>query len=79
MSWLFSRNPPTICRLPKPFSIVVVIDTALPSASTIEMWLVEGSAAESSMPLRAGAPAGRPATGTPMERSIRISAARARR
>ena len=36
MSSLLSRKPPTMSRLPKPLSIVVVIETALPSASTID-------------------------------------------
>jgi hypothetical protein len=47
---LFSRNPRTKRREPKPFSIVVVIESALPSASTMEMWEVEGSSIASSSP-----------------------------
>jgi hypothetical protein len=34
------KKPPTMCPLPKMLSTVVVIDSALPSASTITMWLV---------------------------------------
>jgi hypothetical protein len=40
VSWLFMKKPPTMCPLPKMLSTVVVIDSALPSASTITMWLV---------------------------------------
>ena len=35
-------------RLPKPDSMVVVIETTLPSASTIEKWLVPGRSSRSS-------------------------------
>ena len=40
--WIFVRGeyPRAMMRLPKVDSIVVVIDTMLPSASTIEKWLV---------------------------------------
>jgi hypothetical protein len=40
VSWLLRRKPRTMMRLPNVASIVVVIDATLPSASTIEMWLV---------------------------------------
>ena len=40
LSSLFSRKPRTIWRAPKASSMVVVIDTARPSASTMLMWLV---------------------------------------
>ena len=40
VSWLLSRNPRTMMRLPKPLSMVVVIATASPFDSTIEKWLV---------------------------------------
>ena len=43
VSSLFRRNPCAMTREPKPFSIVVVIDKALPWLSTIEIWVVEGS------------------------------------
>ena len=48
VSSLLSRNPPTIKREPKPFSIVVVIERALPYWSTIEKWLVDGNSMASS-------------------------------
>ncbi len=40
VSWLLSRNPLTMMRLPNVASIVVVIEATLPSASTMEKWLV---------------------------------------
>jgi hypothetical protein len=43
VSSLLSRKPCVISREPKPFSMVVVIESTLPSASTMEMWLVEGN------------------------------------
>ena len=43
VSWLLSRKPRTSWKLPKADSMEVVIDTALPPASTIETWLVDGS------------------------------------
>ena len=44
VSSLLSRKPLfVIRRAPKPSSMVVVIDTALPLRSTIEMWLVPNS------------------------------------
>ena len=43
MSSLLSRNPPGAITLdPKPPSIVVVMLNALPSASTMEIWEVDG-------------------------------------
>ena len=42
VSSLLSRNPRTMMRLPKNASIVVVIETALPSRSTIEICVVPG-------------------------------------
>ena len=42
VSSLFSRKPWTMMRLPKKASIVVVIETALPSPSTIEICVVPG-------------------------------------
>ena len=68
-------KPFTICRLPKPLSMVVVMATMLPSLSTIDTWLVEGSDSESSSP-RGSAPAGLPATGTPIVLSILMSVER---
>jgi len=57
--WSLSRKPFVICMLPKALSMVVVIAIALPRRSTMEMWLVEGSSGESSLP-RGSAPAGVP-------------------
>jgi hypothetical protein len=48
VSWLLSRKPRTICWLPKANSMELVIATALPSASTMEIWLVDGSSGEAS-------------------------------
>ncbi len=48
VSSLFSRKPRTIRRLPKPFSMVVVMLSALPAASTIEICEVEGNSMLSS-------------------------------
>ncbi len=49
VSSLLSRNPPgASTREPNPFSIVVVIESALPAASTIEMCEVDGSSIERS-------------------------------
>src|SRR3954447_2220581 len=44
VSSLLSRKPRTIRPDPKLLSIVVVIETALPDLSTIEIWLVAGRA-----------------------------------
>ena len=65
VNWLLSKKPRTICRLPKPFSIVVVMEIALPLRSTIDMWLVDGRFSEVSVPAVL-APEGMPATGVPM-------------
>src|SRR3546814_5727019 len=40
VSWLLRKKPSTMRPDPKYDSIVVVIDTALPRASTMTMWLV---------------------------------------
>ncbi|MNT75905.1 hypothetical protein D3C72_2148510 [compost metagenome] len=40
VSSLFSKKPLTICRAPNWSSMVVVMATALPKASTMLMWLV---------------------------------------
>lgn len=37
VSWLFNRNPPTISLDPNALSMLVVIEAALPSASTMLM------------------------------------------
>ncbi|MNT58123.1 hypothetical protein D3C72_1955410 [compost metagenome] len=66
VSWLFSKKPRTICRLPKPFSMVVVMDTALPALSMMDMCVVDGRASELSLPVAPVTPGGMPATGTPM-------------
>src|SRR6266702_2069519 len=42
VSSLLSRKPSTISREPNSCSMVVVMATASPAASTIERWLVEG-------------------------------------
>ena len=47
MSSLFNKNPPLVINLePKLFSIVVVIDKALPYTSTIEICDVDGNSIE---------------------------------
>src|SRR3546814_15537156 len=62
VSWLLRKKPSTMRPDPKYDSIVVVIDTALPRASTMTMWLVPpGSSVRSSAV--AGAPCGWPAEG----------------
>jgi hypothetical protein len=43
VSWLLSRKPRTRMRLPNRLSMVVVIDTTLPSASPMAKWLVPDS------------------------------------
>ena len=43
VSWLFRKNPPTARPDPNSDSTEVVIDTTLPSSSTITKWLVPGS------------------------------------
>src|SRR6056297_2549957 len=48
VSSLFNRKPLVIKREPKPFSIVVVMDRALPYWSTIEICDVDGSSRLSS-------------------------------
>ncbi len=48
VSSLFGRKPLTIKREPNAFSMVVVIDTTLPSLSTILKWLVDGSSIDTS-------------------------------
>ena len=59
MSWLLSSMPPTTRPEPKYDSIVVVMETALPHASTTTRWLVpDGSAVRS--PALNGAPLGWP-------------------
>ena len=40
MSWLLRKKPPTILPSPKMLSTVVVMETALPSLSTITKWVV---------------------------------------
>ena len=40
MSWLLRKKPPTIRPSPKMLSTVVVIETTLPSVSTITKWVV---------------------------------------
>jgi hypothetical protein len=47
---LFNRNPPANSRDPNPASMVVVIDTALPVASTTEIWLVPTLSSVASSP-----------------------------
>src|SRR3546814_16875159 len=42
VSWLLSRKPRTISREPKAPSMLEVKLTALPAASTMLIWLVEG-------------------------------------
>ncbi len=78
VSSLLSRKPPAMSRLPKPVSMVVVIDRALPSASTMTRWLVPGSfslaSGASSAPSRQG---GLPAVAFSSEASSRICCARA--
>ena len=40
VSWLLSRKPRTMVRAPKAYSMLVVMEKALPSSSTMEIWLV---------------------------------------
>ena len=84
VSSLLSRNPPSvISRLPNASSIVVVIATALPSPSTIEMCDVDGNSSAacvaeatfSAAELAAASPAG----ARPRLRVVRIRRERARR
>ena len=80
VSWLFRRKPRTICWLPKAYSIEVVIATALPSASTMDRWLVEASSSEASSASSAsGAPGGEPGRARPSDRFGWTRAARAAR
>src|SRR6266851_2475574 len=72
VSSLLSRKPRTMIREPKAFSIVVVMASALPARSMIEMWLVEGSSGaalspRSSARLPGGSPGG---AGPGMARAI---------
>jgi hypothetical protein len=76
VSWLLRRKPRTIRREPKPSSIVVVIETALPRRSTIETCVVDGSSSASSVPRAAVESGGVPGCATLSEASGRISAAR---
>ncbi len=48
VSSLFSRKPPAISREPKPFSMVEVMESTLPAASTMTRWVVEGSSSATS-------------------------------
>jgi hypothetical protein len=50
VSSLFRRNPRTMIRDPKAFSMVVVIDSTLPAASTMEMCEVDGSSGDTPSP-----------------------------
>ena len=63
-------------RLPNAYSMLVVIATALPSASTTEIWLVPADISAGTS-LQASAPCGIPGCAAPIERAP-ISAARAR-
>ena len=74
-----SRKPRTISREPKASSIVVVIETALPQRSTIEIWVVDGNSRASSAPSDAVLSGGVPGCATLSEASGRICAARLRR
>src|SRR5699024_6559696 len=65
VSWLLSSIPPATRPEPKYDSIVVVIETALPSPSTTTKWLVPAGSAVSSAIL-SGAPAGRPGENAPV-------------
>ena len=68
-------------RAPKPFSILLVIATALPSPSTIDTCVVEGRSADRparQAPVAALSASGCPAVALPAMRSP-ISAARRRR
>src|SRR3546814_5195406 len=60
VSWLLRKKPSTMRPDPKYDSIVVVIDTALPRASTMTMWLVPPGSSVGSSAV-AGAPFGWPA------------------
>jgi hypothetical protein len=50
VNWLFSRKPPANNPEPKAPSIVVVIETALPSVSITERWLVPARSSVASSP-----------------------------
>ncbi|MNT91698.1 hypothetical protein D3C72_2328410 [compost metagenome] len=76
---LFSKNPRTKILLPNSLSIVVVMDSALPCASTATRWLVEGSSSALSRPSDNSFPSGSPGSATFMLRSGWINAPRARR
>ena len=79
VSWLFRMKPPTIWREPKAFSTDVVIESTLPSPSTMTKWLVAGMSnalpsSRSSALSQGGSPAVTWSSGRAVGR--RISAAR---
>src|SRR5262249_8312642 len=81
VSSLLSRKPWVIWWLPIALSMVVVMDTAFPSWSTMAMWVVPCSSAMSSGAYSAVVqqPGGLPATGTPIDLLMLMSVERWRR
>ncbi len=75
VNWLLSKKPSTIWREPNASSIVVVIEIALPLASTIEMCDVEGNSGEVSKPHATLIAGGVPNLAGPIDLSV-INAAR---
>ncbi|CFU10411.1 Uncharacterised protein [Bordetella pertussis] len=65
--------------LPNAASMVDVMETTLPAASTATRWLVEGTSMASSRARSASSPCGSPGRAVFMLRSGRISAPRWRR
>ncbi|MNN64438.1 hypothetical protein D3C81_1798780 [compost metagenome] len=75
---LFNKKPSTIWREPKPFSIVVVIATARPLPSTMEICEVDGNSGEVVVPQARRVLKGSPGCALPMEVSLINAARRAR-
>ena len=77
MSALFSTKPPTIRREPKFRLMVVVMLSALPTASTMASWLVASAGSDkAAVPKATPGAFGSPAFTLPLARSGSISLAR---
>src|SRR4028119_839995 len=77
VSSLLSRKPPLVMILaPKPSSMVVVMDTALPLESTMDMWLVPNSTPSEAPHRKVFWNGGSPGLALPMDLAGSIIAAR---